>query len=435
MATDTDGDVGAGIFDGFEGYRTATSEDVDSVLTDGLVVLDTNVLLNLYRYSDSSRHAMVAVLGALGDRLWIPHQVMREFWRNRERALSSPRGDVAESVSTLRKQRDACLEVLSQWVNRGALADTTAESLKSDIDQTFRTATDAIEALVDARQLDQAKNTANDAVLLMLEPVLKGKVGCGMSQVDYTAAVQEGQRRADAGEPPGFGDAKAKADRGGEGAAGDYLVWEQVLVEAEKRKKDVLLVTGDVNKGDWWRREGTNARGPRNELVQELKQRAGTRLFMLRPEELLTKARTSLSVDVQDESVLGVERVDRSLSDAAADEADESSGWTLYALQEFLNRLTLVAPAQAAVLRFALEHDGYVSREDVYRIAGFGEGRQLKGFTRPINRITQHLKAEGRIADGALDVLQPVYDKMTHGFGWVDGFRVPDEILNQALDL
>src|SRR5690242_11422468 len=36
-------------------------------------------------------------------------------------------------------------------------------------------------------------------------------------------------------------------------AAGDYLVWTQVLREARQRQCDVLLVTGDV-KEDWWRR-------------------------------------------------------------------------------------------------------------------------------------------------------------------------------------
>ncbi|NEB93188.1 DUF4935 domain-containing protein [Streptomyces bauhiniae] len=52
--------------------------------TSGLVVLDTNVLLNLYRSNESTRRDTLAALARLRERLWIPHQVLAEFWRNRE---------------------------------------------------------------------------------------------------------------------------------------------------------------------------------------------------------------------------------------------------------------------------------------------------------------------------------------------------------------
>lgn len=76
-----------GLFDGFEGYRTPSEDDYRRVLTEGLVVPDTNVLLNLYRYNAQTQTDLFAVLERLGDRLWIPHQVLVEFWRNRESAL------------------------------------------------------------------------------------------------------------------------------------------------------------------------------------------------------------------------------------------------------------------------------------------------------------------------------------------------------------
>jgi hypothetical protein len=44
-----DGEDLGGLFDGFEAYRTPAEEDYRTLLTGGLVVLDTNVLLNLYR--------------------------------------------------------------------------------------------------------------------------------------------------------------------------------------------------------------------------------------------------------------------------------------------------------------------------------------------------------------------------------------------------
>jgi hypothetical protein len=72
-------------------------------------------------------------------------------------------------------------------------------------------------------------------------------------------------------------------------------------------------VTGDV-KEDWWRKERGQTRGPHPELVSELRDRVGTRLFMLRPESLLVHARDVLNLAISDESVEDVERVDRALN-------------------------------------------------------------------------------------------------------------------------
>jgi hypothetical protein len=48
-----------GLFGGFEGYRTPTEDDYRRVFTEGLVVPDSNVLLNLYRYNEQTRSDLV----------------------------------------------------------------------------------------------------------------------------------------------------------------------------------------------------------------------------------------------------------------------------------------------------------------------------------------------------------------------------------------
>jgi hypothetical protein len=59
-----------GIFDGgLEAYRTVTEEEYSSLLTSGLIVLDANVLLNLYRYHAQTRDDLLAVLARLEHRL------------------------------------------------------------------------------------------------------------------------------------------------------------------------------------------------------------------------------------------------------------------------------------------------------------------------------------------------------------------------------
>ncbi|MFE7773306.1 PIN-like domain-containing protein [Streptomyces sp. NPDC057445] len=69
-----------------------------------MIVLDTNVLLNLYRYNARTREDTLAVLSRLRARLWVPHQVLTGFRRNRE--LRS----VRHHHSTKAKETSAALD-------------------------------------------------------------------------------------------------------------------------------------------------------------------------------------------------------------------------------------------------------------------------------------------------------------------------------------
>jgi hypothetical protein len=105
------------------------------------------------------------------------------------------------------------------------------------------------------------------------------------------------------------------------------------------------------------------------------------------------------------------------------------TGWTARELNSLLRRLVTIAPVQEATIRLAGQQGGYVSREDVYRLGEYEPDRQLKGFTRPVNRLVQELRNSGELPDDAADALSPVYETMSYGFGRVDGFRVPEEIV------
>jgi predicted nucleic acid-binding protein len=295
-----------GLYSGFEAYQTATDADYRTLLTSGIVVPDTNVFLNLYRYNEQTRRDLFSVMNALGDRLWVPHWVMVEFWRIRESVLQDPR-DTVLTIKELSGNRDKALSTLRGWTNRVGLASERVEALAKILSDAFSTVVDDVTELAELEaSADFARDTNTDPVLADLEPLLRGRVGPPLDPEAFKEALSEARRRTEEQRPPGYKDAA----KGGDRAAGDYLVWRQVLLHAQAKKRDVLLVTGDV-KDDWWRRERGEARGPRPELVEEMKSFAHSRLFMLRPESLLIKARQLLRIDVHDQSLQDVERVDR----------------------------------------------------------------------------------------------------------------------------
>jgi hypothetical protein len=167
-----------------------------------------------------------------------------------------------------------------------------------------------IQAQADRDALKDTSATQSDPVLTELDGLLQGRIGAPFSEATLTSAYQEAKKRADAHIPPGHEDFK---DKPTEQASGDYLLWAQILDEAERRGSDVLLVTGDV-KPDWWV-HGSNqmpAR-PRTELVAELRNRAATQLYMLTPSQLLTQANAVFNLRVDE----------RSVSDLATTETDQ----------------------------------------------------------------------------------------------------------------
>lgn len=408
----------ASLYDGFEGYRTPEDADYRAVLSDGLVVLDANVLLNLYRYNSAARTDFVAVLTRLAQQLWIPHQVLIEFWRNREAAVNDPRNSAEETVEALEDHLEKASNVLRGWGNRVAAPRERLIQLLDALKAAFAAATAAVNESVDPRELDKRRNTNTDSILLELEPLLQGRVGQPLSPDDLASALEEGKRRSEEGIPPGFKDRGKSGDR----LAGDFLVWEQVLRKASDAQRDILFVTGDV-KEDWWRLERGEARGPRLELISELRSRAGVRLFMVRPETLLRHAREFLEIAVRDESVEDAERV-------ASLFAGE---WNTHALSVALELLDSRAPVQAAAIREAIERGGFVPREVVYELGGYNEERTLRGFTRPANRITQELRDRAILPSSARDILVAVYDPQVNPVQ-ASGFRVPSELLSLDTD-
>lgn len=110
----------------------------------------------------------------------------------------------------------------------------------------------------------------------------------------------------------------------------------------------------------------------------------------------------------------------------------EPSGWNAEAFDEIYGKL-LSYPAQCAVILRAIgSGTGYVSREDVYELAKYEPGRSLKGFTRPIRRLTQQLIDKGVLTEEVDELLEPDYDESVRGYQRARGFRVPMEVVKMA---
>jgi PIN like domain len=310
----------SGIFgNGFEAYRTVTGDDYRSLFTTGLIVLDANVLLNLYRYHPETRQELLDVLDRLRERLWVPNQAMAEFWARRESVLEDS-SDVTSIVNDLNKLGEQYMSRIRQWANRAGLRQQTTESLAGVSRSAFEVTISKIRSLAVDKALKAADDTAKDPVVTRLDSILQGHVGNPLTPERRRTAIKaEGPERFAERRPPGYMDANKKNDN----SFGDYLVWIETLEEAARLKVDVLFVTGDI-KEDWWRQERGQSKGPHPQLVEEMRNVAGVRLFMLRPESLLKHAGDLLQVKVSPESVQDAQRVTANAAMARYIEIEDS---------------------------------------------------------------------------------------------------------------
>ncbi|WP_327136595.1 PIN-like domain-containing protein [Streptomyces sp. NBC_01340] len=413
-----------GLFDDFGAFRTPTDDDFTDVLTGGLVAPDANVLLNLYRYTEQARTDLLQALCTLDDRLWVPHQVLLEFWRNRESTIGDARSSGTKAAEDMAGHAAQAVKTLRSWANHVALPDGEFDRLRAQLSGVFDDVQETIVNVGEGEWQNITSDTSTDPVIARLEPALAGRAGAPLDPEDHEKAVKEGMRRVEKRIPPGYMD----RNKDGDGASGDFLLWEQILREAARRKCDVLFVTAD-GKEDWWRKERGFNRGPRPELTAELKARGGGRLLMLTPKRFLEVAASVLEFSLREGSVEDIERVER------IETEDKHGGWTSAALHELFDRLAYEGyQNRVDVIKYAAEMNGFASALNVYEICDYDNDRTLRGFTRPVKRITGQLRQLGRIPDSAVPVLETRYEPgemKASGFS-VDPLLVP--LVNELAD-
>lgn len=389
-----------GLYTGFDEYRVPDDNDIATVLREGIVAVDTNFLLNLYRYNEKTVEELLAVLDAVSGRLFVPHQVIQEFWRNRESVIAGLAGSSKEVTAALAKNARSTKDAFSRWGKRVALPTGHLESLYRDIDGFFENLHSQMEGV--SATITSIGPTASDPVLRRLEGLLAESVGEAPSQDEWDRAVAEGARRVKLQIPPGYMDADKLDSDLPEGASGDYLVWRELLHEGDLQKKELVLVTADT-KEDWWNRSSQGALlGPRRQLLAEYLDASGCRLVLLEPADLL-KHSSAVSVGTSSESVEDIERV--------RDEEPERALWEAASVEAVLAELDTQGHVQANVVREAAgSAGGRISRDRVYELDGRDRTQTLNGFTKPVRRVTADLQARGVLPQGLPTLLNAVYE-------------------------
>ena len=266
----------------FRGYHPPTSSEIDELWESGLIVLDTNALLHLFRYSASSRDELLELLKKYQDRIWMPHQVGSEFHRIRLSVPVKEHESFAHVESVLQTSRARILQSLDA-LERPALEAARIEKLaKKHLKKIERGLRKIKKDHVDA----VLSKEAHAQTFATVSTLYEGRVGPAFDDARIKQTATIGAERYRRKVPPGYADQSKDESR----KYGDLVLWLQMLDEGEARSLPMLFITDDL-KVDWWDLSGGSPSGPRAELVEEYYQATDKRVHFLTPRDFLAEAK------------------------------------------------------------------------------------------------------------------------------------------------
>ena len=258
----------------FEEFSVLNKSSILSLFKDCIFVFDTNVLLNMYRYSEETSSSWFDALTRIKERVYLPYIVGYEFYKNRLETIEAENRIPNKMQNELEKFSKA-LE--KQFQDNRRLNDKNGE-LKKLLDKIQKN----LDKIINYKKID----IYDDHILKKIEAIFSNKVvGKELTEEEKNKLTQEAKRRFDEKIPPGYEDAKKNSPE----QYNDFLFWNDVLVKAATDKVDIILVTDDV-KSDWWRNQVNENKAihlPHPYLRKEFHQKTKKKYFQLRPGEFI----------------------------------------------------------------------------------------------------------------------------------------------------
>lgn len=309
----------------FRGFYTPTQAEFETLWKNCTFILDTNVLLNLYRYPEQAKNDLLKALNAISARLWVPFYVTLEYQRNRIKVIAEQIKKFNEVDKVLKESESRLIDGL------GALQLKKKHSSIDPEDMVSRITNILDEFREHLKELKEKQLNINDddKIREAIDSLLKGKIGPEpKKQEDIDTIYRDAEKRYSKRIPPGFIDTRKEFDDDPieficngiiyNRKYGDYLIWSQIINGIKENKKAHVIFITDDKKDDWWWTEdvlGKKTIGPRPELVEEICRLAGVKVFhMYNSDKFMEYSSKYLSVKYHKDSISQIRDVTSSLA-------------------------------------------------------------------------------------------------------------------------
>lgn len=295
----------------FPGFYKPNEEEFKSMWETGLFVFDTNVLLDLYRYSEDTVENLISAMDKLKDRIWIPYRIAFEYHRRLNDIIQSQSSSYAEVIKILSELNSRFKEKRSHPFLKNELHDEIDIFCKKiDIELTEK------QSLIKKLIFD---NPLKDR----LADIIQDRVGKPFTDEELKEIYAEGATRYANRVPPGYKDLKNKQ---GNEIYGDLIIWKEILKKSTELDLPIIFVTGDV-KEDWFQIVMGMTVSPRPELIEEIKIQTNVLFYIYPTDSFLRYAHEFLQIEIKEETLTEIgDIIKETKSTAMQFDEDEANG-------------------------------------------------------------------------------------------------------------
>lgn len=278
----------------------------------GVISVDTNFLLNLYRFSQKTQKLCFDVLDCAADRLWLSNQVAEEYLKNYPAQITS-------QISTY----ESALQLFEKLPNQ---IDSLQEHPFIDHPKLLKAVKDSSSKLVallekHAEEILGAgkvhENYKKEALRVheRITTLFKDCVGDPFSASERAQIEKSIQDRYSKNIPPGFLDRKKKNNN----EFGDAVIWLQYIkhlkeIPAKSKPKHAIFVTNEEDRDWWWledeQRTATKL-GPHPMLISEMLAEANVKFYLYSGTQFLRRMGKLYSLELDKETAKEIESVSR----------------------------------------------------------------------------------------------------------------------------
>ena len=285
--------------DNFPGYYRPTKDEFIQLWNDSIFVLDTNVLLNMYRYTPKTRKEFISILEKISDRIWIPYQVALEYHENRLSVINQQIIAYENVEKILDNHKN---KIKNELFSHSPHPYIEVKSYITKIEEKFA----EIKEELNKDKKKHPNLLYDDEIRKMITMLFEGKVGSSCSQDMLKKIYEKGKERFEKKIPPGYKD----KDKDGLGKYGDLILWYQIINHAKSIKKPIILIT-DEKKDDWWLKINGKIISPHPELINEMFFEGGTNFYMYTATKFVEYAKKHFESQIDQGSINEVHDIEK----------------------------------------------------------------------------------------------------------------------------
>ena len=202
----------------FPGFYNRTEEELSMLWQEATLVLDTNMLLNVYRYREKTSERFLNILEQLQERIWIPHQAISEYQNNRLDGIDQQL-KVYSEVSKALNSAQATLEVLEYLKERHRFIkiDEIIEDPKRVLAEANKKLSEGLQK--GKQEFERLK--VSDIYREGLAHLFQGRIGEPYKRDQRIDIYRQADKRFELQIPPGWKDKSKKTY----GKYGDVILW------------------------------------------------------------------------------------------------------------------------------------------------------------------------------------------------------------------